>query len=181
MHHSQGWRNIDKCFIQACIFHTCVRIKDNRCMHHTYMGHSCKIGNMRPPGTLENPNPQFEQIYKFGLLFVWSYHTQWGKNAGPPHLTHKPFFVIFFVKSDVPGGQNEIYSVVVTWNNHTFAMFWLYLFINKVTNCFQRIFNSFLNCHIDRLFHFCPPGTFDRNEFLLWLNIFLDKYFHIEG
>ena len=24
-------------------------------------GHSCKIGNMRPPGTLENQNPQFEK------------------------------------------------------------------------------------------------------------------------
>ena len=33
-------------------------------------GHSCKIGNMRPPGTLENQNPQFEKIFKFGLLFV---------------------------------------------------------------------------------------------------------------
>ena len=38
-----------------------------------------------------------------------------------------------------------------------------------------------INCHIDRLFHFCPPGTFDKNEFLLWSNIFLDKYFHIDG
>ena len=33
-------------------------------------GHSCKIGNMRPPGTLENQNPQFEKIFKFGLLFM---------------------------------------------------------------------------------------------------------------
>ena len=51
------------------------------------VGHSCKIGNMRPPGTLENQNPQFEKIFKFGLLFMWSYHIQWGKNAGPPCLT----------------------------------------------------------------------------------------------
>ena len=26
-----------------------------------YMGHSCKIGNMRCPGTLKNQNPQFEE------------------------------------------------------------------------------------------------------------------------
>ena len=25
------------------------------------MGHSCKIGNMRCPGTLKNQNPQFEE------------------------------------------------------------------------------------------------------------------------
>ena len=37
-----------------------------------------------------------------------------------------------------------------------------------------------INCHIDRLFHFCPPGTFDKILFLLWSDIFLDKYFHIE-
>ena len=59
-------------------------------------GHSCKIGNMRPPGTLENQNPQFEKIFKFGLLFMWSYHIQWGKNAGPPCLTHRPFSGDFF-------------------------------------------------------------------------------------
>ena len=27
----------------------------------TYLGHSCKIGNMRCPGTLKNQNPQFEE------------------------------------------------------------------------------------------------------------------------
>ena len=32
-------------------------------------GHSCKISNMRPHGTLEYQNPQFEKIFKFGLLF----------------------------------------------------------------------------------------------------------------
>ena len=31
-------------------------------VHYVPMqGHSCKIGNMRPPGTLENQNPQFEK------------------------------------------------------------------------------------------------------------------------
>ena len=73
-----------------------------------HLGHSCKIGNMRPPGTLENQNPQFEKIFKFGLLFKWSYHIQWGKNAGPPCLTHRPFSGDFFKKSDVPGGQKKI-------------------------------------------------------------------------
>ena len=28
-------------------------------------GHSCKIGNMRHPGTLKNQNPQFEKIFNF--------------------------------------------------------------------------------------------------------------------
>ena len=28
--------------------------------NQVHVGHSCKIGNMRPPGTLENQNPQFE-------------------------------------------------------------------------------------------------------------------------
>ena len=27
----------------------------------THKGHSCKIGNMRCPGTLKNQNPQFEE------------------------------------------------------------------------------------------------------------------------
>ena len=27
----------------------------------TLLGHSCKIGNMRCPGTLKNKNPQFEE------------------------------------------------------------------------------------------------------------------------
>ena len=37
-----------------------------------------------------------------------------------------------------------------------------------------------VNKHIDGLSHFCPPGTFDKILFLLWSDIFLDKYFHIE-
>ena len=28
---------------------------------HNPLGHSCKIGNMRCPGTLKNQNPQFEE------------------------------------------------------------------------------------------------------------------------
>ena len=34
----QGSRIIDKCNTQTCIIHTCIRIKDHRYMHHTYMG-----------------------------------------------------------------------------------------------------------------------------------------------
>ena len=95
---------------------------------HILQGHSCKIGNMRCPGTLENQNPQYDKIFKFSLLFMWSHHTQWRKNAGPPCLTHRPFLVTFFEKSDVPGQQKENYIVVVTCSNHIFVMFWLYLF-----------------------------------------------------
>ena len=54
------------------------------------LGHSCEIGNMRPAGTLENQNPQFEKIYEFWLLFRSLYHIQRGKNDGPPYLTHRP-------------------------------------------------------------------------------------------
>ena len=34
------------------------------------VGHSCKIGNMRCPGTLKNQNPQFEgkKIFVFAFL-----------------------------------------------------------------------------------------------------------------
>ena len=51
----------------------------------------------------------------------------------------------------------------------------------NVSSVFSLISSQSINCHFDRLLHFCPPGTFDKNEFLLWSNIFLDKYFHIEG
>ena len=47
------------------------------------------------------------------------------------------------------------YSVVVTCSNHIYVMFRLYLFINKVTNCFQCIFNTSLaNVH----FYNVPGG-----------------------
>ena len=36
-------------------------------------GHSCKIGNMRCPGTLKNQNPQFEEKNKFFCFFMFLY------------------------------------------------------------------------------------------------------------
>ncbi len=58
---------------------------------YVLMGHSCKIGNMRSPGTLKNQNPQFEEEKKkffCFLLFVYIYPIQGGKNNGSPYLTN---------------------------------------------------------------------------------------------
>ena len=40
------------------------------------MGHSCKIGNMRHPGTVKNQNPHLEKLCKFCLSFRFLYHIQ---------------------------------------------------------------------------------------------------------
>ena len=37
------------------------------------LGHSCKIGNMRCPGTLNNQNPQFGEKNKFFFAFLCFY------------------------------------------------------------------------------------------------------------
>ena len=68
------------------------------------------------------------------------------------------------------------YIVVVTCSNHIYVMFRLYLFINKVTNCFQCIFNTSLaNVHfynvpggrnITRV-HMSKPETFSDSVQLL--------------
>ena len=42
------------------------------CLYFTLLGHSCKMGNMRCPGTLKNQNPQFEEKKYFFLLFYVS-------------------------------------------------------------------------------------------------------------
>ena len=66
---------------------TLVRVQST--MH---MGHSCKIGNMRCPGTLKNQNPQFEEKNKFFCFFMFLYPIQGGKNNGSPYLTNKSWF-----------------------------------------------------------------------------------------
>ena len=38
-------------------------------------GHSCKIGNMRVPGTSENQYCQFYEIHHFCLIFTFEYYT----------------------------------------------------------------------------------------------------------
>ena len=40
------------------------------------LGHSCKIGNMRHPGTVKNQNPHLEKLCKFCLSFRFLYHIQ---------------------------------------------------------------------------------------------------------
>jgi hypothetical protein len=40
---------------------------------YVLMGHSCKIGNMRSPGTLKNQNPQFEEEKKSFFAFCCLY------------------------------------------------------------------------------------------------------------
>ena len=84
------------------------------------VGHSCKIGNMRCPGTLKNQNPQFEEKNKFFCFFMFLYPIQGGKNIGSPYLTNKSWF---FGKSDVPGQQNKSYIGVWASKNLIFLMF----------------------------------------------------------
>ena len=56
---------------------------------YVLMGHSCKIGNMRSPGTLKNQNPQFEEEKKsFFCFLLFVYPIQGGKNNGSPYLTN---------------------------------------------------------------------------------------------
>ena len=82
------------------------------------MGHSCKIGNMRCPGTLKNQNPQFEEKNIFFCFFMFLYPIQGGKNIGSPYLTNKSWF---FGKSDVPGQRNKSCISVMTSKNLIFS------------------------------------------------------------
>ena len=79
-----------------------------------YMGHSCKIGNMRCPGTLKNQNPQFEGKNKFFLLFMFLYPIQGGKNNRSPYLTNKSWFLANLMSRD-----NKIKVTLVLWHPRT--------------------------------------------------------------
>ena len=88
------------------------------CILHTYKGHSCKIGNMRCPGTLKNQNPQFEEKNIFFLLFYVLYPNQEGKNNGSPYLTNKSWFLANLMSRD-----NKIKVTLVLLVNLIFLMF----------------------------------------------------------
>ena len=73
-------------------------------------GHSCKIGNMRCAGTLEEQNHQFKRQYECWLVFRCKHHTPWEKNDGPPYLTLWSLFSKSIEKSHVPAQQKQISS-----------------------------------------------------------------------
>ena len=77
-------------------------------------GHSCKIGNMRCPGTLKNQNPQFEEKNKFFCFFMFLYRIQGGKNNGSPYLTNKSWFLANLMSRD-----NKIKVTLVLWHPRT--------------------------------------------------------------
>ena len=89
-------------------------------VNNKILGHSCKIGNMRCPGTLKIKILNLKKKNKFFCFFMFLYPIQGGKNIGSPYLTNKS---CFFGKSDVPGQQNKSYIGVMASKNLIFLMF----------------------------------------------------------
>ena len=110
--HLQSSRLAPQEICPLLLMQTCIGNWSPSLLQH--LGHSCKIGNMRCPGTLKNQNPQFEEKNKFFCFFMFLYPIQGGKNNGSPYLTNKSWFLANLMSRD-----NKIKVTLVLWHPRT--------------------------------------------------------------
>ena len=105
---------------------------------------------------------------KFFCFFMFLYPIQGGKNNGSPYLTNKSWFLANLMSRD-----NKIKVTLVLWHPRTLfsnvlIVFCLFISSQTVSSVFFTPFKKSINGHLFRFLHFCCPGTFGKNAFLLW-------------
>ena len=74
-------------------------------------GHSCKIGNMRVPGTSKNQYCQFYKIHHFYLIFTFEYYTVAQKHIRQSYSSVNQHFMAYLWKLMSREHTEKMYSL----------------------------------------------------------------------